>query len=126
MNLHNIVNGAIAQVNPYITVMIQSSLSYKTAPSGKRQSTYAPAVPMLAQMQSLTYNDIQKLDGLNIQGQMRALYMNGNWNGIVRTSGKGGDLITLPDGTIWLVTMVLENWASEDGWVKVAITQEVS
>jgi hypothetical protein len=122
MNLHNIVSGAIAQVNPFITVMLQASIGYETLPSGKRVPLYAEAYPYEAQMQSLQYNDIQQLSSLSIQGQMRALYLNGNWNGVVRADGKGGDLITLPDNTVWLVTLVLENWAFKDGWVKVAVT----
>jgi hypothetical protein len=37
----------------------------------------------------------------------------------VRTDQKGGDLLTMPDGSVWLVAMVLEHWAD---WTSVAIT----
>jgi len=37
---------------------------------------------------------------------------------------KGGDLITEPDGTVWLVTTELEAWSASAGWTKVAVTQQ--
>lgn len=122
MNLHGIVRAAVGTVNPTIWVSIQRSTGYTTSDDGTRVPSYAPPVDVRAQMQSLQYNDIAQLDGLNIQGQRRALYLDGNWEGIVRADGKGGDRVTLPDGSVWLVALVLENWADRDGWVKVAIT----
>jgi hypothetical protein len=44
--------------------------------------------------------------------------------GVSRPDGKGGDLITLPDGTVWLTAMVLENWGFMDGWTKLAIVKQ--
>ncbi len=122
MNLHQIVAGAVAAINPGVRVTIMRSTGYTTAADGTRVPGYAAPVATTAQMQSLTYSDIQMLDGLNIQGERRALYLNGNWEGLVRSDQKGGDLITFPDGSVWLVAMVLENWAFRDGWVKIAIT----
>jgi hypothetical protein len=40
-------------------------------------------------------------------------------DGLVRVINKGGDLITLPDGSIWLVAQVLEQFPD---WVSAAIT----
>lgn len=126
MNLHNLVRGAIRAVNPEIIVTIQRSTGSTTNPDGTRVPTYDTIRGVRAQMQSLQYNDIAQLDGLNIQGERRALYLNGDWEGLVRADGKGGDLITFPDGSIWLVALVLENWAFKDGWVKVAVTRQVA
>ncbi len=85
---------------------------------------YAAPVSVQVQMQSLTYQDLQQLDGVNIQGERRAMYLNGDWNGLVREDQKGGDLITLPNGTIWLVAQVLENWCDLNGWVKLCVTRQ--
>jgi hypothetical protein len=38
---------------------------------------------------------------------------------------KGGDLITLPDGTLWLTVQVLEDFSVTSGWVKVAATLQM-
>lgn len=124
MNLSDLVAGYVGTVNPNITVQIRKSTGYTTNPDGSRVPGYAPPVSIRAQMQSLQYNDLVQIDGLNIQGERRALYLDGNWEGVVRPDGVGGDLITLPDGTIWLVVLVLENWAMVDGWVKVAVTRQ--
>ena len=125
MNLNAIVGPYVSKVNPWIIITIKRSIGYTTGPSGKSTPLYSDPQPIQAQMQSLQYNDIVQLDGLNVQGERRALYLNGNWDGIQRADGKGGDLVTLPDGSVWLVAMVLENWADRDGWVKVAITRQV-
>ncbi len=125
INLHGIVGPCVAAVNPWVTVTIQASAGYTTAADGKRTPLYAPAVPMLAQMQSLQFRDLVQIDGLNLQGEGRALYLNGNWQGVVRPEVKGGDLVTLPDGSLWLIALVLENWWLTDGWCKVAITRQM-
>ena len=124
MNLHAIVSPCVAAVNPWVTVTIQQSTGYVSNPDLSRTPTYADPVEALAQIQSLQYNDIAQLDGLNIQGERRAIYLNGNWEGLVRDDQKGGDLITFPDGSVWLVALVLENWAGTDGWVKLAVTRQ--
>ena len=132
MNLHGIVGPCVAAVNPWVTVMIQASAGYTTAADGKRTPLYAPAVPVLAQMQSLQFRDLVQLDGLNLQGERRALYLNGNWQGVLRPEVKGGDLVTLPrgpddpQGSLWLVALVLENWWLTDGWCKCAITRQMN
>ena len=125
MNLHNIVSGYIAAINPFITGSYQESNGYTTTSSGKRIPQYNPAVPIEVQMQALQYNDLIQLDGLNIQGERHAMYINGNWQGAVRPDQSGGDLITLPNGTKWLVVLVLENWSDTSGWTKVAVTRQL-
>jgi hypothetical protein len=126
MNLHRIASRAVGRVNPMLTVSIASSSGYTTNPDGTRGPGYAAPVTMQAQVQSLTSNDLSQLDGLNLQGEKRAIYLNGNWNGTVRPDGKGGDIITLPDGTTWLAVQPLENWGGPEGWVKLCITRQMA
>ena len=121
MNLHAIVRGAITSVNPDITVTVQTSLPYATTPAGKRVPAYAAPVTLTAQVQALTTTDLRKLDGLNIQGSMRKIYFPGTISAVSRFSQKGGDLVTLPDGTVYLTTAVLEQWPD---WVAVAVTMQ--
>jgi hypothetical protein len=40
----------------------------------------------------------------------------------VRVTNQGGDLITFPDGSVWLVVMILEAFSQTAGWTKAAIT----
>ena len=121
MDLHQIVSGGIGQVNPYVTGSIQVSTGNQQNPNGDGTliPTYnvVPQVPM--QVQELTERDIRMLDGLNIQGSQKVIYVRGLVQGLVRTKNKGGDLITLQDGSVWLVTAVLEAWPD---WCKVSVT----
>jgi hypothetical protein len=121
MNLNSIVAGAIGAVNPDITITIQASTGYSTNADGTRAPAYAAPVSMQGQVQALQYNDIAQIDGLNITGTRRKLYINGAWNGVVRADGKGGDLVTLPDSSVWLVVFVFEQWAD---WAAVCITEQ--
>lgn len=110
MNLHNIVSRNISAVNPFITCTIARSIGSTTLADGTRVPTYDTPESVSCQIQSLQYNDIAQIDGLNIQGIKSKIYINGHWNGLVRAAGKGGDVITLPNGDVWLVVIVLETW----------------
>lgn len=119
MNLHQLVSGNIQAVNPYIQLIVQVSTGYTTNPEGSRVPAYAKSQIVFGDVQALQYSDIIQLDALNIQGERRKIYINGEVDGLIRVKNKGGDLITLPDGTVWLVALVLEYWAN---WVSVAVT----
>lgn len=119
MNLHAIVSGAVGAVNPQQMCILQTSAGYTTGPSGKRTPQYAPPAYPMAQVQSLSTGDIRQLDALNIQGSQRKIYLNGSVSAIVRVSKRGGDLVTTPDGSVWLTTAVLEQWPD---WCCVSVT----
>lgn len=78
---------------------------------------------LMGQIQPVTWRDLQQLDGLNLNGTRKVIYLTGQVHGIVRQTNKGGDLITMPDGTVYLVALVLEGWATA-GWCKAAITRQ--
>lgn len=119
MNLHAIVGPMVGKVNPPLTAYIMRSNGYTTGPDGTRVPSYCDPVPVVCQVQSMQYNDLVQVEGLNIQGTKRKLYMNGHWDGLVRSDKKGGDLLKMPDGTTWLVVLVLEHWPD---WSSIAIT----
>lgn len=126
MNLHNIVGPIVAAVNPFTKATLQISTGYTTAADGTQVPAYAPAIAVTVQRQALQYNDLVQIQGLNIQGEKAAFYVSGNWQGVVRPDRKGGDILTLADGTVWLVVQVLENWSSTDGWAKVAAVRQLA
>ncbi len=119
MNLHSIVSGAISAVLPPTNLTIQVSTGYTTNADGSRSPSYAPSQIKSGFMQALQYNDIVQLDALNIQGERRKIYINGQVDGLVRVENKGGDLITDPNGNVWLVVLVTEYWPD---WCSVAVT----
>lgn len=75
----------------------------------------------MVQLQEVTFKDLRQFEVLNLQGTHRVLYVDGaQVDPIIRFTQKGGDLITLLDGSVWLTTAVLEQW--DAGWMKVSIT----
>jgi hypothetical protein len=124
VNLHGIVSPAISTINPPVIATLKRSAGYTTAADGTRTPQYTQVPNISVQMQALTYSDLQHLDGLNIQGVRRAVYLNGAALAVVRPLQTGGDLFVFPDGTLpegntWLVAYVLEAWPD---WCKCAIT----
>lgn len=117
MNLHGIVARAIGAVNPLITASIQVSAGYTTNPDGTQVPAYAPAITAPIQVQALTAMDLKLIDGLNLQDETRAVYLNGNFEGVLRPEDKGGDLLTF-NGQTWLTTQILEQWPN---WSKLAV-----
>jgi hypothetical protein len=124
MNLQNIVSGYVAAVNPTITGQYQQSNGYTTGANFKPVPSYAAAISVQIQMQALTYRDLTQISGLNINGEARAMYINGNIEGVDRAAERGGDIITLPDNSVWLVVHVLENWSTTSGWTKFVVTKQ--
>jgi hypothetical protein len=130
VNLSAIVSGAIGAVNPQVFCTLRRSTGYTIGADFSQQPTYAATVGIPCQVQALSYTDLQKIAGLNLQGTRRAVYLNGNLEGIDRPAVKGGDLLIMPNlpefpgPTTWLVAMVLEHWGGTPagGWVKVAVT----
>jgi hypothetical protein len=83
------------------------------------------SLSLFAQVQPMASGDLRHMDALNIQGSHRALYYNGQINGIVRVALKGGDVVTLANGSVWKVTQSLEPFYDTASWSKVAITLQL-
>jgi len=121
MDLRGIANGVSSTVNPNKTVTVRRSTGYIIGAGRKQVPGYADPVTGPAQIQALDANDIKQLDGLNIQGTVRAIYLRGVLAGVVRPDGTGGDLVEIGAET-WLVVKVLEGWPT---WTKAAIVLQM-
>ena len=75
-----------------------------------------------AQIQALDGKDLEQLDDISQQGDVRAMYWQGLLQGVNRPAQTGGDLVTRADGTLWLVAKVLETWGL---WTKAAIVRQM-
>ncbi|MEG2133043.1 hypothetical protein [Pseudomonas sp.] len=120
MNLRAIANAATQSINPNTQVTVKVSSGYTTDPATRRQVPAYTTETGQANIQSLDGKDLKQLDGLNIQGTIRAAYLYGNLAGVVRPDSKGGDLIEF-NSQSWLVVKVLETWPD---WCKVAIVYQ--
>lgn len=119
------VSGVIAAVNPFLTVTVRHSTGWTQNPDFTRVPTYS-TTSMRAQVQALSSDEMQQVDSLNVQGEKLALYINGNLEGVSRPDNAGGDLVTMPDGSVWLCLATLENWNRMVGWTKVALVRQTS
>jgi len=121
MDLRGIANGVTSTVNPNQTVTVLRSTGYTIGAGRKQVPSYAAPVEGPGQVQALDGKDLQQLDGLNIQGTVRAIYLRGVLAGVVRPDGTGGDLVEIGAET-WLVVKVLEGWPT---WTKAAIVLQM-
>ena len=97
MNLHGIVRGAITTVNPDVPAQLLRNTGNTVNAAGKQTPIYATAEPVQIQVQALTAKELTQIEYLNIQGVLRAVYMFGNTQGIVRPTQKGGDILQFPE-----------------------------
>lgn len=74
---------------------------------------------LTAQIQPVSWRDLQMVDSLTLQGTRYKMYLYGEIDGIVRAEKKGGDLIVVPAGSrhpgTYLVALVTEqfpDWCS--------------
>lgn len=104
MNLHAVASGAIGAVNPNVTGTITPSTGY-TVVNFVQTPAYGTPVTALMQVQALTSRDLQQIESLNIQGNLRKVFLNGQWNGINRPQVKGGDLLSVL-GATWKIFQV--------------------
>jgi hypothetical protein len=114
--MHAIVGPAIGAVNPSTPATIMQSSGSTLNPDGTRTPTYTETA-MRIQVQALTSGDLARLDGLNLQGVMKAVYLTGRWHGAVRVGQQGGDLLKF-HGQTWLVVAPLEPYRT---WTKLAV-----
>ena len=125
MNLHGIAAPLIGVVNPFIPVTIKVSTGYTTDDDGTRVPSYTFLFDIPAQIQALSFGDLRQLDGLELNGEKRKIYLNGQFDSVNRPRATGGDLITFPDGVVWpygtkwLVVQSLEQWPD---WCSLAVT----
>jgi hypothetical protein len=123
MNLRGLANQLTSQINPNQAITWVQNTGYTTNAAGKRTPTTTSS-SISAQVQALSGRDLDHMDGMNVQGVMRTVFMYGNPQGVVRVDSKGGDMLQFPEipggaNRNWLVTQVIETWPD---WAKVVVT----
>lgn len=122
MDLRTIANGVSSTVNANTTVTLLRSNGYTMGAGHRQVPGYAAPLTGPAQIQALDGDDLRQLDGLNIQGTIRAIYLRGALAGVIRPNEVGGDIVQIA-GQNWLVVKVLESWPN---WTKAAIVLQVT
>lgn len=121
MNLHQIASGLIGTVNPFINVTLKIFLRETEDAYGKVTPEYDESI-LSAQLQPLSWKDLQHLDGMNITGVQKKLYINGNFSAVNRITGSGGDFVLIGEEK-WMIPTVLELWPD---WCCLALRRQLN
>ena len=122
-NVRALANKYIQVTNPNQKINWIQSNGYVTDDAGKR-TPKTITLTVDAQVQALSATDLKHIDGLNITGIMRSVYMYGNAAGVVRVDQLGGDILVFPEAPGCcnrnrLITQVMETWSD---WCHVIVT----
>lgn len=122
MNLRKLANAGTKTINPNIPIIWDRSVGYSTNAAGK-QTPNVVTTTVYGNAQGITGEEIQHIDAISMQGVYRKVYMYGNVQGIVRTDGKGGDILKFPEAPgeankNWKVITVMETWPD---WASVLV-----
>lgn len=130
VNLHQVVRGAIPLLHPDEHVLLIQSTGQENV-RGIVSPTYADAVSVIAQIQSMGNDDLRAMnDTWRVEHQRKCYLFSETPAGIipqtiVRTLERGGDLLRRADGSWWLITGMMEDF-SNAGWVSVRIVEQLT
>lgn len=127
LNLHAIVRSPITALHPDETVTWYQSVGQVNV-LGRIKPAYAQGVVLQAQIQTLSPDELQQReDTSKTEIHVKAYLMAQEINppaGIIRIDARNGDFIQRADGTWWLITSVLEEFA-KSGWECVGLVQQI-
>lgn len=122
MNLHKVSSSAIRRVNPNIPAVLKKYAGEVELPGRKVGPSYLPDQDVTIQLQPLSKEDLQHIDGMNLQGLIKAIYVNGNYFSVQREMEQGGDIFVINGGE-WLVVAPVELWPD---WCRLVVNLQVS
>jgi hypothetical protein len=122
LNLHKIANSAIRRVNPNISAVLKKYAGETIGPGRTPQPSYLPDQGVIIQLQPLSKGELQHVDGLNVQGLVKSIYVNGNYFSVQREKEQGGDIFLI-NGETWLVVEPIELWPD---WCRLLVNLQVS
>lgn len=124
IDLRGIANSAIQSINPNITIRVQAPDGFTTDEFYNQVPKYVEQV-MQGNVQAMSNDDLKQIDSLNLEGTIRAVYLYGNYSGIMRVGQNPSTRMfftTNESGFVkereWNVFKMLEAW---QGWCKVAV-----
>jgi hypothetical protein len=126
MNLNAFAAPMTRMVSPSTPAQYKASTGYTQAADFTQVPAYAAPTSITVDVQALTSRELAHLDGLNIQGTLRAVWSAQTLRAADRKLGLGGDLLVFDDGdgsATWLVVHVLETW--NGAWCHVAVQKQV-
>ena len=122
IDIFGVAGGLCAPINPHITGTIRGSTGSVTNDDGSVTPQYT-TVSVEMEVQAVSSQDLQQIENINQQADMRSVYVRGAVRALNRPLQMGGDLLTFY-GSDWLVTQQLEEWGDGE-WSKVLVTRQM-
>ena len=122
MNLHSLVRGVITRLNEDQEVVVFINKGYEHFAGGITKPVWRK-IHTTAQVQPVSSNEIKFIDNYVESSTYRTFYLNGNFSGLNRRTGTGGDKI-LWNGYYWFVASNPEPWEIA-GWTCVQCVQQI-
>lgn len=127
LNLYGLASPLCAQVAPPQAAILQTSTGSTINADGSITPLYT-ATPVQIMVQPPGPQDLQLLEGLGQQADLRVVYVNAAVRALSRSLQTGGDILQF-SGAEWLVTRSVEDWggdaSGESEWVKVVVTRQL-
>jgi len=117
MRLRNLANARTQLVNANRVITWIANTGYTVDATYRQVPTWAEPVSVVAQVQTLTSDELEHLDGLNISGRLLSVYLYQSVDSVLRPEAAGGDILQI-DGNDWLVVLVAEAWPD---WRRVVV-----
>lgn len=122
MNLRSMANGLTSRVNPNIPATLKKYAGQTMGPGRKPEPSYLPDQAVTVQLQPLDAGDLGHIDGLNLQGLIKSIHVNGNYFSVQRELEEGGDLFVIGTDT-WRVVKPIELWPN---WCRLVVNLQVT
>lgn len=122
MNLRGMANGLTSRVNPNIPATLKKYAGQTMGPGRKPEPSYLPDQAVTVQFQPLDAGDLGHIDGLNLQGLIKSIHVNGNYFSVQRELEEGGDLFVIGTET-WRVVKPIELWPN---WCRLVVNLQVT
>ncbi len=123
INVFGIANAATNVVNPPIQAVLKVS-DGETVNADFSVTPSTLEILVSIKVQALSTSDLQRIQNITQQSDMRAVYIAGGIKGLNRALHTGGDVLNFY-GSDWLVTQVLEEWGY-GRWSKLVVTRQTS
>lgn len=120
MNVHGIASRAINRVNRDVPIQAKVSTGYTIDTDGTQIPTYK-TINTKGNVQPLSATDLKRVEAMNVQSITQKVILRGDFEGVFKETGRGGDLLIIGNST-YLVVSVIERWAN---WCVVGVALQV-
>lgn len=115
MDIYGLANSAIQVLNENQNIIWKKSTGYTTDEETGQRTPQYQEIEIQAQIQPMSSDTLQFVDGMNQGGLSRSVWMIGDVQSVLRSEQRGGDLLIFPlEGettpSVWKVTSVIEAW----------------